>query len=440
MRPLALLVLALAVTGCVSHGRRMHDVRAAFQRGDLAAADRLLGERLARDGDDADVLTLDRAMVALADGRPAEAERMLRQVRDRFDHLEEADAGETTRVLLADDTSRAYAGADHEKVLVRAMLALANLVQDGDDAEAYSLQVIAEQDRIIAAARRADGANPKAGYQQVPLAAYLRGILREATHRDYDDAARHFATVAGWQPDFRAGPAHQARAAGGLHSARGHGVVHVFALVGHGPFKAEVVEMPSSLGVMLAGDMLANGLGGALPPTIAPIKVPRVVVAPAAVAGLEVAPAGRPGERTETITDVSRMAVMQQEAVLPETVARAVVRRTLKKGTIFGAKRGLGLPDGTLPAFVMDAAGVAWEASERADTRCWSLLPDTIQTCRLELPVGDHDLTLRPLDRQGRPAGRGVIHPVHVADGRDTFVVVSVPEAGIIGRPLTGGR
>jgi len=437
---IAALLLLPAGGGCVSHVARLEPVRLAFHRGDLVEAERLLARDAREHPEDASVIALDRATVALADGRPADAERLLRGVRDEFDRLEAADPTAGVMMLARDDVAADYPGEDHEKVLIRALLAVANLLQDGDDAEAYALQVAAKQREIVLAAAGDDGINPKASYPQVAFGSWLRGMLREATHRDYDDAARHFATVAGWQPDFRAGPAHQARAAGGLHSARGHGVVHVFALVGHGPFKAEVVEMPSSLGVMLAGDMLANGLGGALPPTIAPIKVPRVVVAPAAVAGLEVAPAGRPGERTETITDVSRMAVMQQEAVLPETVARAVVRRTLKKGTIFGAKRGLGLPDGTLPAFVMDAAGVAWEASERADTRCWSLLPDTIRTCRLELPVGDHDLTLRPLDRQGRPAGRGVIHPVHVADGRDTFVVVSVPEAGIIGRPLTGGR
>jgi len=445
MRRAGLIVApCLLLAGCTTHLARLEPVRTAYFGGDIAAAERLVDEAIDSHASDADVLTLDKGLLALADGRPDEARRLLVTVRDRFDHLEQESPAEDAWSMLTDDRQRAYAGEDHERVLVRALAAVADLAAGGDDAEALALQAAEKQREIVAAAVADDGTNPKSGYRPVALAPYLRGILREATHRDYDDAARHYATVASWEPGYAPARDDVVRAGGGVHSAPGHGVVHLVALVGHGPCKVVVEEVPSSAALLVADQILSATLAQSLPPTIAPIRVPRVVAAPGRVRAVAVGRAAGAGwttaGRTTTITDVSRMAVMQQEAVLPETVARAVVRRTLKKGTIFGAKRGLGLPDGTLPAFVMDAAGVAWEASERADTRCWSLLPDTIQTCRLELPVGDHDLTLRPLDRQGRPAGRGVIHPVHVADGRDTFVVVSVPEAGIIGRPLTGGR
>ena len=243
---LCCIAVALSLTGCATHMIRLQPVRAAFQRGDVAEADRLLADELEQRSGEEDLLLLDRAMVTLADGRPADAERMLRRARDSFDQLEEESSAETTWSMLSDDDARAYHGEDYEKVLVRAMLALSNLVQDGDDAEAYSLQVIDKQQRIVAAAAQPDGTNPKASYQQVALAPYLRGLLREETHRDYDDAARNFQLVVDWQPDFRPGRAHLARAAGGSHSRRGHGVVHVFALVGHGPFKAEVEEMPTS--------------------------------------------------------------------------------------------------------------------------------------------------------------------------------------------------
>jgi len=439
MRPLVLFLVIGTATGCATHVQRMRDARAAFHGGDLVAAEKAL-ERQRAAGGDADVLDLDTAMVALATGRPAEAERLLRRVRDRFDHLEQADAGETALTLLGDDTARAYPGEDHEKVLVRALLALADLAHDGDDAEAYSLQVIEEQQRIVAAAARDDGTNPKAAYPQVALAPYLRGVLREATHRDYDDAARNFHLVASWQPEFTAGPTHHDRAAAGVHSRRGNGVVHVFALVGQGPFKAEVVEMPSSLSVAIAGELLAGPLGSPLPPTIAPITVPRIVAVPSGVAGLRVRAGEWQAGRTETLTDVSALAIRQQEAVHPGIVARAVARRTLKKGTIFGVQQGLGLSRGSLSAVALDVAGVAWEAAERADTRCWSTLPATIQACRVELPAGRHTLALEAVDRGQRPCGRPATAAIDVADGRDTFIVVHVPETGVVGRPLVGGR
>lgn len=439
MRPLVLFLVIGTATGCATHVQRMRDARAAYHRGDLAAAERAFEQQRAGGGD-ADVLDLDQAMVALAAGRPAEAERLLRRVRDRFDHLERADAGETALTLLGDDTARPYPGADHEKVLVRAMLALADLAHDGDDAEAYSLQVIDKQRQIVETAARDDGGKHTAASPQVALAPYLRGVLREATHRDYDDAARHFQLVAAWQPDFTAGPGHVGRATDGVHSRRGNGVVHVFALVGHGPFKAEVVEMPSSLSMAIAGELLAGPLGSPLPPTIAPITVPRIVAVPSDVAGLRVLVGDWQAGRTETLTDVSALAIRQQEAVLPRTVARAVARRTLKKGTIFGVQQGLGLSRGSLPAAALDVAGVAWEAAERADTRCWSTLPATIQACRLEMPAGRHTLALEAVDRGSRPLGRAATAEIDVADGRDAFIVVHVPETGVVGRPLVGGR
>ena len=427
---------ALAMTGCATHMIRLQPVRTAFQRGDVAEADRLLADELQRRSGDEDLLLLDRAVITLADGRPADAERMLRRVRDSFDHLEEESPAEDAWSMLDDDGARAYHGEDYEKVLLRAMLALANLVQDGDDAEAYSLQVIDKQRRIVAAAAKPDGTNPKAAYQQVALAPYLRGIIREETHRDYDDAVRNFQMVLEWQPDFGPARGHRARAASGVHSRRGHGVVHVFALVGHGPFKAEVEEMPTSTSLLIADQVLSSQLGTTLPPTVAPIRVPRIVAAPGAAGSVQVAIGDWVAGQTETITDISQMALRQQEAMLPYCLARAVARRTIKKGTIYGFKQGLGMREG-LPSLALDVAGIAWEASENADTRCWSLLPDRIQVMRLELPVGAHTLLLRPLDRRGQPFAQATPQTVTVADGRNTYLLVQATDAGLVGRPLT---
>jgi hypothetical protein len=424
--------------GCAGHVVRLQPVRVAFQRGDLAEADRLLGEGIDRNADDADVLRLDRAVVALADGRPAEAERLLRGVRDRFDELEEPDASETGSSLLSDDGALAYSGADHEKVLIRGLLAVANLVQDGDDAEAYSLQVVEKQRSIVAQAGLPDGKNPKDSYRQVALAPYLRGILREATHRHYDDAARAYADVVAWEPEFAPGRLHLERAARGSHSTRGNGVVHVIALVGRGPFKADVAELPTSEALLVAGSLLSAGVPGGLTPTVAPIRVPRVVVAPGAAATVQVAVGDWSAGRTETITDVSRMALSQEEAMLPWVMGRAVARRAIKKGTIWGVKQGLGMHGG-LPGAALDVAGIAWEATETADTRCWSLLPDRIQVLRLELPAGRHTLGLAALDRAGQPLGAPVERQIEVSDGRNTYLVVVATDSGILGRPPARG-
>jgi hypothetical protein len=166
-----------------------------------------------------------------------------------------------------------------------------------------------------------------------------------------------------------------------------------------------------------------------------------VVAVPGSVAGVRATPrtAASSAIATETIANVSGMAKSQCDAMLPTTVARAIVRRSVKQAAIVGARETLG-GAGSLPGVAVDLAGIAWQAGERADTRCWSLLPDTIQVARLELPAGDHEILLEPFDREGRRIGRTAAVVATVLDGRDTFVLVQSPDAGIVGMPLVGGR
>ena len=135
-------------------------------------------------------------------GRPKQAEQALREVRDRFDFLEQKSLGESVLSMITDDNANSYAGEDYEKVLIRSFLALSNLMTGGQDAQAYSLQISDKQQQIINAGLDKHGENPKLAYKQVALGPYLRGMLREETHSNYDDAARNSAMVVSWQPDF----------------------------------------------------------------------------------------------------------------------------------------------------------------------------------------------------------------------------------------------
>ena len=161
-----------------------------YFRGQAEQAALELEKFLPSAGKEQDVAELDLAMAQLFAGRPAQAEQTLREVRDRFDYLEQKDLAEAALSYLTDDNQRAYAGEDYEKVLIRVTLALANLMGDGGDAEAYSLQVNAKQQQIIESGSQLDEENPKNAYRRVAVGAYLHGVLREATHGNYDDAER----------------------------------------------------------------------------------------------------------------------------------------------------------------------------------------------------------------------------------------------------------
>lgn len=434
----ALLLLAL-VCGCSTHADRAKEIRSAYHAGNLNEAKARIDTAIEKNSREADVLKLDRASILLTEGKPKEAEAMFREVRDRFEAQEGKDIREGVMAMLTDDQRLAYAGEDYEKVLIRFMLSLSNLLQDGSDASAYALQVNQKQQQIVEAAKAGgpDGKNLKETYKLVAAGSYLHAALREETHENYDDVTRSLQQVAQWQPDFAPIKQDLERAQNGRHSQPGHGVVYLFTLVGRGPQKEERAEIVSQA-ALLIGDRILTAAGKqSLPPTIAPVKVPLVTRPFNEIARVAVAVNGQPAGQTETLTDVGLMATQQSEAVLPEKVAHAVVRRIVKKGVVYGVKEAIGTDKTTMTSLALNVAGVAWEATESADTRCWALLPDKIQVLRLELPVGQHQLMLQPTNGNNARMGIPETVTVTVEDGRNTYVVANFPGSKLAGKIST---
>lgn len=431
---LVTLLVTAACSGCATHGDRLESIRAAFNAGRIEQAESIVEREISRRKSDADVLKLDRAIVQLADGRAAEAERTLREVRDRFDYLEQKDAGESILSTLTDDNRLAYAGEDYEKILIRCFLALSNLMADGQDASAYALQVGDKQRQIINAEGDSAGENPRLAYKKVALGAYIHAAIQEATHTNYDEAARAIQLVANWEPAFKEASEDLKRVSSGRHSEPGHGVLYVFTLVGRGPYKVERAETPTSSALLIADRILTATSKHSLPPTIAPIKVPVVVRSENRIDSVLVETDSGASGVTQTITDVGQLAVDQYEAIFPQVMARAVVRRVVKKGAVYATKSAANVND-PLASFALDAAGVLWEATESADTRCWGLLPDRIQVLRLELPVGEHAVTLTPASRKS-PIGSAASHTVGIEDGRNTYLMANFPEDRLVGEIL----
>jgi hypothetical protein len=442
-RPILLLGIwlpALTIVGCATHADRIRDARTAYYVGELELADQLLQKAQASHPGARDCLNLDQAMVSLSQGNASHTEDLLRQVRDQFDHLEEKAIGESVLALVTDDTANAYHGEDYEKVLIRAMLAVSNLMQDGSDVIPYCLQTDQKQQEVLTRAKEkaaAKGEQPSEETElgQVALGAYLRGIVQEESHLHYDDAVRAFGTVATWEPQFELVRYDLERARTGTHSAKGNGVVYLFAMVGRGPHKEEAVAAATSISLLIADRILSMAGEYSLPPTIAPVKIPQVVIPACSIESVAVDVGNQPVGLTQTVTDVGRLAQLQCAANRNRRIAHAVVRRSLKKGAIYAVKDATGV-ESPMVNLAYDAAGVLWEATEKADTRCWSLLPAKIQVLRIELPAGTHQLTLRPA-RYGRPVGPSYQANVEVTDGRNTYMLATFPGERLLGKILT---
>lgn len=429
-----MIAMIAPLAGCATHADRLYEIREHFYVGNLTLAEVSIEKHLERPKGEGDVLKLDRAMIELASGEPRKAEQTLREVRDSLDYLEQKDLAESALTMVTDDKAAAYPGEDYEKVLVRAFLALSNLMHDGSDAGAYALQVAEKQEQIIQKGRNENGDNPKLAYKRVALGAYLRGMLDEATHANYDDVARNWATVVSWEPEFAYGKQDLARATHGHHSAPGNGVLYVFALVGRGPYKEEVAEVPTQAALLIADRIVTATSKHSLPPTIAPVKVPKVVLSHNRVRNVLVYTNGLANGRTETITDVGRLAVEQYEAIYPQVIARSVARRVIKKGVVYGAKEAMHV-EHPAAELAMDVGGILWEATESADTRCWGLLPDRIQVLRLELPAGEHRIGLRPANGT-EVLGTETTKSVTILDGRNTYLLANFPGPRLVGEIL----
>jgi hypothetical protein len=432
---LSLIVCLLTGSGCSTHAKRISLSRSLFYEGQLEACrDRL--EKLHKSNrQDRDVTNLDLAVVDLIDGRCQEAESRLKDVRDRFDHLEQESIGEKTISMWTDDTARSYAGEDYEKILIRVYLALASLMSDGVDAESYTLQIQDKHDAVMQRLWGDQPADQKSNkFCGLPIGFYLRGLLREQTRIDYDDALRSYTQVAQLLPAEDWIRWDIERVTQGVHSQSGCGVIYVFAMVGRGPYKVESVEQPTSDALLMAEHIISAVGPYKLPPTIAPIKVPKVVVPGSDIESVQVVVQGQAVGSTVSIADIDQLALETSQAARNQLVARAVARRVIKKATVAAVKQQTSA--NSLTSLGFDAAGVAWEALEKADTRCWGLLPKNIQVLRIEVPAGTHTISLAPqaFGYTGRPIAQ---QQVSVVDGRNTYVVGWLPDSFTTPRVLT---
>lgn len=100
----------------------------------------------------------------------------------------------------------------------------------------------------------------------------------------------------------------------------------------------------------------------------------------------------------------------------PAIVARAILRAAAKLAFAKGIEEELEEEDETLGEIAGSLLSTAGALTERADTRCWSLLPAEIGFVRLRLPAGRHHLALERAD--GGPGSGLVIGEVSVRSGR----------------------
>jgi hypothetical protein len=67
-------------------------------------------------------------------------------------------------------------------------------------------------------------------------------------------------------------------------------------------------------------------------------------------------------------------------------------------------------------------ANILGSVSERADTRSWAMLPDSIHMARLRLPAGTHRVVLEVLDERNGVAQTATFEEVEITPGFVTLI------------------
>ncbi len=470
--------------GCSGWQKNHEAALTAWSAGDLKTSTSKLDASQSSMRAEKEMLELDQAVLQLAAGEPAQAETRFRRVRDELDHLAQKDLTETANSMMTDSRAVAYSGRDFERQMLLNMLMISSVLNDGQDSFAYSLQAsektLARRDAIASAAKKSkteavadtnttdstsgiarvsfpgtpeisDAADTRAVEipaapldQPLALSAYLTAMVQSESSSRSSEVEAALQEVKYWNPKFEQ-LVNGARGEMGVRCQRGNGTLHVIALVGQAPQWVSESAEPTSAALLIADRIISATGKHTLPPTLASVKIakPERVFQGVPVTALRcsVAAPDQPGAAVtqtnfSTLVDLNEVAEASYREHRDEEIAQAITRRVMKKGTVYVLKETQRIHNNTWVDLGVNAAGVVWEAMEKADTRSWRTLPARIDVSRCELPKGQWNVQLS-LAHYGSP--QTVTIPAYVEDGRNTCVVCLIPDRSFAGHILVGG-
>ncbi len=477
---IAWLSVVCLLGGCHNWQKSHEAAIANFGHGDIQVSRAALKESQDKSRTEKTFLELDAGILDLASGNVTQAESRFRNLRRELEHLEQKDVTEHATSMMTDSRAIAYSGRDFERRMILNMALLTSLLGDGQDAFAYSLQATeaansrrtmladtakkaSESSVVVEAAPTPDQIDvispvshviprPAADIVAAPLdqplalSSYLSTAVQSEHSMRHDETEQALNDIGFWNPAFRRHDQASSRGEFGTRCQAGNGTLHVITLVGKSPRWVSESAAPTSAALLIADRIISATGKHTLPPTIAAVKIAQPEIyghtLPTGSVQCFVGPPGAAGSAStpltfSTVVDLNQVAIASYHEHRDEEIAKAVTRRVLKKGAVYVLKEAQNIHNNTFVDLGINVAGVVWEAMEQADTRSWRLLPARIDVARTELPAGQWSVNLR-LAQYGASASFQTV-PVHIEDGRNTYIVCLIPDQQITGNILVGG-
>jgi len=435
------LLAVFVLPGCATYSVGIAKVEHEASKRNVADALKSLDE-LKLTGADRMLYYLNKGTLLRLQGDYAASNLQFESAKRLMEKLGAISVAEQTGSVMVNDTLKAYEGIDNEQLLIYAFKEL-NYLQSGNigDAAVEARQFDIKQ-RLIAAN------NPAATYLSGAFVRYLNGMVYEEAGES--DSARI---------DYR-------KAVEGYHAQSGVTGLGVPATLEadlsrlenpHSAARSAPVQKSASVAIQppatrppntrppdtqFSGTrdngevvfILHNGLGPTLDESILMVSnldpqqgaaifsvaLPKFVQRPVPVARFELSE-GAQSASSEIVEDVNAMARKSLEDRLPAITARAVARMLVKNAAVKNVKKQ-SENAGAVGLLMSIASDVGAIASERADTRSWSLLPGNFLMARLSLSPGMHDLKISYYDNSGNILATRDYDAVKVMAGRKAFV------------------
>lgn len=466
-RALAAGSLVVLAAGCATYATKLADLRPQLSGG---AYEQALGtvDKGTR-GKDALLADLERGMILHHAGQPAASNAAFAAAERAAEELYAASISEGALSLFTNDLATSYRARPFEMAMVpyyRALNYLALADREGALVEARKASLLLARyvDATLAGLERGpiddlgrtrndpfllyfsgmlydwDGEandafiayrNAASAYQdlhglldlQIPpwLAADLE---RTAAWLGFADEIEHLRAVC---PAVFAAARESEPAAAAAERGGHHGEVVLLVEVGFVPDRQQVrLDLPILESdayedrALWAWDLTARAAGAPLPVDVGQISywlsiaVPTLRETPSAVRQVRAAAPGLAPVVAAAVHHPAAVARLTFAAEQPTVMFRTVLRGLAKYLAAQQADRQ--------GRFLGVLANVVGSATEVADTRCWLTLPERIHLVRLQLPEGEHDLSLDLLDGQRRPLASLEVPGVVVRGGDWTFL------------------
>jgi hypothetical protein len=421
VRRFIVFIAVISVAGCATYTVQTQDFRRALTAGKPESALQQLTTQYNSRRDRA-LFELNKAALLHITGEFQASNELFEQAKQRMRQLSVTSVSENIGAVTLNEGMRSYDGRPYEELLVYCYKALNYLLLGQPDGARVEILQADVKMREWASAEDMLGVKASAFVQ------YLSGIVFEMS-REWDDALISYRKAYEVYAAAGAIPLQLQRDLLRLSEFRGRRTEHKRYRKLFPNTDWQTMTEPESRTQLIV--VIQQGLVSAMQEHIAfnyspvlkyqvqiatPFYSPRAGYVPTANVHIDgqVFPA-------EIFEDIDKLARTDLDARLPGISLRTLTRVVLKKKAAAEIRK-----DNPMAGFIADVAGLV---SERADTRSWIGLPETIQIVRVPVTPGTHQITVSGAgginwtQTLEFTAGNTAIVSVHDMSGRAKYAV-----------------